>query len=91
MNKGGLPILGVGVFIFIAGYLSEEKLLMFIAAFVLLAGFGLLAAKSNNKNPETGQEYFKCPNCDAYAGEEIPEEKRKDEKTYKCKICNYRW
>ena len=92
MNKGGLPILGVGVFILICGYLSEEKALMAFSAFIILAGFGLLAAKtSNNKNPATGQEYFRCPNCQRNAGEELPKEKREDGKSYKCKICNYKW
>ena len=92
MNKGGLPILGIGVFVFIGGYLSEEKVLMLIAAFIILAGFGLLAAKtSNGKNPVTGQEYFRCPNCQRNAGEEISKEKQEDGKLYKCKICNYKW
>lgn len=92
MNKGGFPILGIGVFIFICGYLSEENELMFLAAVIILAGFGLLAAKkSNGKNPVTNQEYFRCPNCERNAGEEIPQEKREDGKSYKCKICNYKW
>ncbi|MBE6795666.1 MAG: hypothetical protein E7533_03680 [Ruminococcaceae bacterium] len=92
MNKGGLAILGVGVFIFICGYLSEEKVIMGFAAFIILAGFGLLAAKtSNGKNPVTGQVYFRCPNCKRNAGEEIPKEKQENGKSYKCTICNYKW
>ena len=92
MNKGGLPILGIGVFVFICGYLSEDKGLMFIAAIILFAGFGLLGAKkTNGKNPVTGQEYFLCPNCQRNAGVEIPKEKQENGKSYKCKICNYKW
>lgn len=92
MNMGALGVIGVGIFVFIGGYLSEDKELMMVAGVILLCGFGLLAAKpAGGKNPTTGQVYFRCPNCKRNAGEEIPQKKREDGKTYKCKICNYKW
>ena len=70
MNMGAFGIIGVGIFVFIGGYLSEDKELMMVAGAILLWGFGVLTAKpAGGKNPTTGQVYFRCPNCKRNAGE----------------------
>ncbi len=92
MNLGALGIIGIAVFVFVMGYLSESTIIMAIAAFIFLFGIICLVAKpAAGKNPATGKPYYQCPNCKKYAGEEIPAAKREDGKIYKCKLCGYKW
>lgn len=91
MNPGGLGIIGIGIFILVIGYITKDRTFMMIAAFIILAGFGILFAKNTSKNPATNSLYYRCPNCGHSAGEEIPKERREDEKIYKCKLCGYKW
>lgn len=93
MNTGALAIIGVGAFITIGGFAIEEKIWILVGAIILLSGFGLLGVKSTNKNPSTGKEYMRCPNCGKYSGEEIQKEKERQEsgKLYKCMLCGYKW
>lgn len=90
MNVGALAIIGIGVFVLILGYLSDSKGLMAVAAFILLAGFGLLTAKNKAVDKDTGKPFYRCPNCGRFAGKEI-KEKTDNEKSYKCMICDYKW
>lgn len=93
MNHGAFGIIGIGVFMAISGYVCESKILIAIGAFILLSGFGLLTVKPSNKDPSSGKEYMRCPNCGKYSGQEIPKSKKPAEngKTYKCMLCGYKW
>lgn len=91
MNTGAFGIIGIGVFLLIVGYSTESAAFILIGAVILLGGFCLLTVKPQAKNPTSNQPFFRCPNCSAMAGEEIPKEKREDGKVYKCKVCDYKW
>lgn len=91
MNTGAFGIVGMGVFMFVAGYASDSKGLMFAGGIILMIGFGLLTTKNKSIDKETGKPFYRCPNCGKYAGKEISKKETENGKTYKCLICDYKW